>query len=246
MKLTRFRKFTLTLIVSLCGLFVLVIPHIAFAHAEHERSEPNADAILIAAPSSVSVWFTQDLFRREGMNGIEVYNEEGIRVDQDDATIDDDNRRLMTVSLAPDLASGVYTVRWYTLSAEDGHEGSGEFGFSVDTVDTSVATTGVTTTAVTTTEEITATATLAVPESATSEPETPEISPAPASSEGEAMPVDSPQANPTSAFPCMGSAMPLILMLGLVWGAQRRTSLAPNRLQLWRIRTDKQSVQPPD
>ena len=52
-------------------------------------------------------------------------------VDEDDAAIDDDNRKLMTVSLQSDLADGIYTVRWRTLSADDGDDAEGEFQFNI-------------------------------------------------------------------------------------------------------------------
>ena len=81
--------------------------------------------------SRCRVWFTQELFRREGQNALEVYGPGDQRVDQDDAAIDDDNRKLMTVSLQSDLPNGVYTVRWRTLSADDGDDAEGEFQFTI-------------------------------------------------------------------------------------------------------------------
>lgn len=101
------------------------------AHADYERSDPPAGATLTEAPTQVQIWFTQELFRRQGENYIQVYTADGERVDLDDAVISDDDRTLMTVSLAPDLADGIYTVRWRALSADDGHAEDGEFTFTV-------------------------------------------------------------------------------------------------------------------
>jgi hypothetical protein len=53
-------------------------------------------------------------------------------VDGGDTQIDDDDRTHAFVSLQPDLPPGLYTVRWRNLSSEDGHEGSGEFSFTVE------------------------------------------------------------------------------------------------------------------
>ena len=75
----------------------------------YERSVPSADEVVDQSPQQVQVWFTQELFRREGQNSLEVYGPDEQRVDLDDAAIDDDDRKLMTVSLQADLADGVYT-----------------------------------------------------------------------------------------------------------------------------------------
>jgi copper transport protein len=104
----------------------------ARAHAAYERSEPAADAVLPAAPAEVHIWFTEELFRRAGANVIEVSGPDGSRVDQGETRIDDDDRTHALVSLQPELSDGLYTVRWRSLSVDDGHEGSGEFSFTVN------------------------------------------------------------------------------------------------------------------
>jgi hypothetical protein len=62
---------------------------------------------------------------------IEVSGPEGSQVDQGDTRLDDDDRKHAFVALQPDLPPGVYTVSWRNLSLEDGHEGNGEFSFTV-------------------------------------------------------------------------------------------------------------------
>lgn len=114
------------------GLIGLPAPSLTWAHAEYARSEPAADAVIAEAPAEVHVWFTQELFRREGANNLEVTGPDGTRVDQGDARIDDDDRTHLLVSLQPELPPGRYIVRWQALSIEDGHEGEGEFVFTVD------------------------------------------------------------------------------------------------------------------
>jgi MYXO-CTERM domain-containing protein len=206
----------------LAGLAVLLVvigaPAIALAHADYERAEPAADAVVTTPPPQVQIWFTQELFRRQGMNRIEVYDAAGQRVDQDDPTVDDDNRRLMTVSLQPNLADGVYTVRWYSLSSEDGHEGEGEFTFTVASAGTEPAadvvttTTGATTT-VTATEAVTAT----VEPAPIVEP-SPTAEPALAATTAPGATADAQAAGPQ----CFGVAVPLALALGAVLVRRRR------------------------
>ena len=194
----------------------------ALAHADYERSEPPAGALVAAAPTQVRIYFTQELFRRQGMNGIQVYAADGERVDLDDAAIDDDNRRLMTVSLKPGLADGDYVVRWFALSADDGHEGEGEFSFAVAATPITdaqpVTTTELLTNAVTPSQEVTdeAMATMTAVATVPSGP-----TPA-APSEATSAASDSAQRSPSFGFPCPGGASPLGLVLGLAWFGRRR------------------------
>lgn len=204
------------------ALLAICLPlSIALAHAEPEESEPAADAVVTTVPTQVTIWFTQDLFRREGMNRIEVYAADGTRVDQDDPVIDDDNRRLLTVSLQSDLADGEYTVRWFALSSEDGHEGEGEFAFTVAAGATSEVATPITGTESISEIEplsVTAVVTKAMPtEVATSEPTV-------AEEPTEAEPITVPTPTPDSSGPqCFGIALPFGLVLSAVWIGRRRT-----------------------
>ncbi len=100
-------------------------------HADYARSEPAADEVLATPPTQVKVWFTQELFRREGENWLRVTGPDGARVDLDDTAVDDNDRTLLTVTLADDLPDGAYRVEWRALSAEDGHPKESEFGFVV-------------------------------------------------------------------------------------------------------------------
>lgn len=110
----------------------LAAPSVVLAHAEYDRSNPPSDAPVPEAPERLDVWFTQELFRREGANALEVTNEAGERVDADDLLIDDADRRHASVGLPPDLPAGTYTVFWRTLSATDGDAAEGTFEFTID------------------------------------------------------------------------------------------------------------------
>ncbi|HYU18624.1 MAG TPA: copper resistance protein CopC [Chloroflexota bacterium] len=101
------------------------------AHSEYDRSEPAAGATVAAAPASVQVWFTETL--RSRGSTLEVVNERGDRVDNGDARVDtsDPDRKRMVVTLRSDLSPGVYTVRWQTVSADDGDEAEGRFAFGI-------------------------------------------------------------------------------------------------------------------
>lgn len=202
------RKFTLFLFCLVLLWFGVEPPlRVVSGHADYDHSEPAADAVLAVAPEQVRIWFTQELFRRQGMNQLAVYDAAGQRVDLADTAIDDDDRTLMWVSLPPALPDGRYTVRWQAISAEDGHEEQGEFTFTVGeaAVGAGPSTTVTTTTAVTVgvAAQPTATPTTVAPASAHSTATTPA---------------------PASGLPCLGGAAPLLIAVGALVVQRRRQS----------------------
>jgi methionine-rich copper-binding protein CopC len=118
--------------ILLAVLGGLLLVGSAQAHAEYLRSEPGHGAVVATPPARVDIWFTQELFRRQGENRIEVYGPDGQAVHLDEAQIDDDDRRHLWVLLQPGMPPGEYRVEWRSLSAEDGHPGEGDFGFTLD------------------------------------------------------------------------------------------------------------------
>jgi methionine-rich copper-binding protein CopC len=104
----------------------------AWAHAEPARSEPAADSRVPRAPERVSVWFSQELFRRTGANTLAVFAADETRVDDREPVIDAQDRTLMSVGLRAPLEPGTYRVEWTSLSALDGDTAAGMFSFTVD------------------------------------------------------------------------------------------------------------------
>jgi methionine-rich copper-binding protein CopC len=204
------RRHTQILLILLMACAVVTLQTLVVrAHADYERSDPPAGAELAEAPTQVQIWFTQELFRRQGENRIEVYAADGARVDLDDAAIADDDRRLMTVSLTPDLPDGIYTVRWRALSADDGHPSDGEFTFAVGD------------------------ATIAPAESAPSAHDhgqataTPEAGAEAAETPAEVVlatptPIPVAPAGSSGALPCVGSSALIVFVLGTVLSGRRR------------------------
>jgi methionine-rich copper-binding protein CopC len=87
--------------------------------------------VLSASPSQVSITFTQDVQRITGTYGIDVTGPGGTSATAGAAVLNDEDRSIMTVALAPDLASGRYVVRWRNVSDEDGDAASGAFSFYI-------------------------------------------------------------------------------------------------------------------
>ena len=233
------------LAVLLATIHYLLVTAV-LAHADYDRSVPAADDVVLQAPQQVQVWFTQELFRREGQNSLEVFGPNEQRVDLDDAAIDDDDRKLMTVSLAPDLADGVYIVRWRTLSADDGDDAEGEFQFTVRAsrpageADTPAQSADAAPTAAPTDTVETAQPS----PTNTAQVESPEPPSTPAAGDQASEDPETPpgQVNQGPGLPCLGSSFPLLLFLGAFLFAGRRRRLNESRSQyISRYRSGKKN-----
>ena len=103
----------------------------AFAHAELETSNPEANSVIGSAPAVVSLTFGEKLLVLEGQtdaNQIEVTDSSNSRVDNGDYQV---TGEVLTVSLKPDLADDTYKVT-YRVVSEDGHPIEGVYEFNVN------------------------------------------------------------------------------------------------------------------
>lgn len=114
----------LTLIVIALSAFSPMAPA-ATAHDQVQSTAPAADEHLDAAPSAVTIRFTDEILEVGAVVLV---------VDSKDHNWADGDLRLdgpeATQALAPGMADGAYRVRWRVVSA-DGHPVSGAFAFSV-------------------------------------------------------------------------------------------------------------------
>lgn len=104
----------------------------ARAHAEPDEIRPGDEAVLTTVPAQVEIVMSQELARREGGNDIDVIGPDGTEVTTEAATLDLEDRRRISVPLPGDIQPGTYTVRWKSLSAEDGDPADGELTFTYD------------------------------------------------------------------------------------------------------------------
>jgi methionine-rich copper-binding protein CopC len=107
-----------------------------FAHAEPAKVTPGDGAVLTTPPATIEITMSQEMARRDGANEIDVLDATGTEVTSVGAIIDNGNRRKLSVALPANLAPGRYTVKWKTLSAEDGDTGGGTLSFTYDPVGT--------------------------------------------------------------------------------------------------------------
>jgi copper transport protein len=111
------------------GIAILV-PSLAFGHADYDHSIPGEGETVTTAPTRVDAYFTAEV-DSTGTNSLNVKDAGGADVDNNDLTIDSADATHMSITLKSGLANGTYTVEWGTTSAEDGEEDDGTFTFTV-------------------------------------------------------------------------------------------------------------------
>lgn len=112
--------------VLLAGLLLAAPP--AAAHANLVSADPAPNGRVDEAPGALALRFSEPL--EETYTGVEVVDGNGTD-HVTSTTIVGDARTELSVALEP-LDDGLYTVRWKTLSAADGHTRSGVYLLAVN------------------------------------------------------------------------------------------------------------------
>ena len=112
------------------ALIVLLVsaPGAVEAHANYVESDPAANSVLEDSPERVTIRFTEPL--EPDLSEVQVFDAQGVRVDEGDSAVDPSDPLVMSVSVRS-LADGTYTVAWKNVSTVDGHGRRGAFVFSV-------------------------------------------------------------------------------------------------------------------
>lgn len=121
-------------IVALAASAVLMIAlaSVAFAHAEIKSCVPEIDGTVETAPTEVVCTSSQGMDATG--SSLQVFDADGMQVDKGDSHVDlnDPDRTKISVSLdTSKMSDGVYTVKWTTVSADDGDTANGAFKFTV-------------------------------------------------------------------------------------------------------------------
>lgn len=122
------RRLRLTILPLIsCLTFIVAAP--ALAHTSIEASDPEVGEQLAEAPERVRLVMEEPV--EAEFSPLEVYDEDGQRVDRDNASIDPEDPAIVTVGLQEDLPPGSYTVE-YRYTGIDGHviDGSYQFGIA--------------------------------------------------------------------------------------------------------------------
>lgn len=99
----------------------------ALAHAFLDHALPPVGSDLPSAPTSVTIWFTQEL--EPAFCTVAVTDQSGNRVDAGDAQVDPKDASILHATLKP-LSPGTYKVTWRVVSV-DTHPTEGSFFFRV-------------------------------------------------------------------------------------------------------------------
>ncbi len=100
----------------------------ALAHARLEETYPAHGSTLSTSPGQVQLLFNEPV--EAEFDPLKVYDQGGERVDEDNARVSPNNRKLLVTDLE-ELTEGSYTVDW-RISSADGHPISGTRRFAVD------------------------------------------------------------------------------------------------------------------
>ncbi|MEO7043133.1 MAG: CopD family protein [Gemmatimonadaceae bacterium] len=113
----------------LISVGLIAAPRAAFAHARLVRSAPAAGASVTSAPKMIQLWFSEAPDARLTIVTITAGDGRVAGLEKFEAVPD----TAISVRAVIDgvLASGVYTVAWRTVAADDGHPSKGSFTFTV-------------------------------------------------------------------------------------------------------------------
>ena len=106
---------------------LMALPDLSHSHSLLVRSEPTQRSTVTRPPERVQMWFSERL--EPAYATASVWNEAGNQVDGRDATVDQNDPVLLSVS-TPRLGPGRYTVRFRVLSV-DGHIVESTYTFTV-------------------------------------------------------------------------------------------------------------------
>ena len=119
------RRLTALLWLSAAWLLLLVGP--ALAHARLVEAYPTDGDALAESPEQVRLSFDEPI--EAAFDPIKVYDQQGDRVDEDDARVDPDDAKVLVGGLE-ELPDGSYTVQWRVTSI-DGHIIDDTYQFAV-------------------------------------------------------------------------------------------------------------------
>ena len=129
----------------------------AFAHAKLDHCTPAVDATVAQAPGQVVCVMSEEIDTK--LSTISVWDANGVQVDKKDAHVDlnDPDHKTLIVSLDPSsMKDGIYTVKYHTVTPDDGGVTDGTFQFIAGSA-TMTSTQTLTSTVVTSTMEMNST-----------------------------------------------------------------------------------------
>ncbi len=117
----------LAALFGLSVVWLLLLCGPALAHAELIKAYPADGDTLVEPPEQVRLRFTEPI--EAAFDPVKVYDQQGNRVDEDDARVDPNDAKVLVTGLEG-LSEGSYTVEWRVTSI-DGHIVDNTYQFAV-------------------------------------------------------------------------------------------------------------------
>jgi len=116
-------------VIALAAVTALALSNVtAFAHAELASANPPANGTVKAAPTEVSITFTEEVEPK--FSNIEVLNDKNQRVEQGKAQTLPNDAKTLHIAVKP-LTAGIYKVIWQAVSSDDSHKTKGTYEFTI-------------------------------------------------------------------------------------------------------------------
>jgi len=115
------------LLLAAITAMMALLPSSTFPHSLLVRAQPGQRSTVARPPERVQMWFSERL--EPAYATASVWSAAGKQVDAGDATVDQNDPTLLSVS-TPGLAPGRYTVRFRVLSV-DGHVVESSYTFTI-------------------------------------------------------------------------------------------------------------------
>ncbi len=118
----------------MAAIALLATPALLFAHAHLVKSSPAANASLDTAPTTISLWFSEQPETR--FTTVQLLDSAGAQLPLGPPTGIAQNGVSLTITRP--LSAGLYSIVWRT-AASDGHATNGKFSFRVTSAQTLAA-----------------------------------------------------------------------------------------------------------
>lgn len=120
------------ILVVLALVLSLSLLSVASAHAELVSSDPAAGANLTAAPSKITLVFSEEISDVATESFFTVTNESGASVGSGKLDTTDLDHKTLSGTLNAGVGDGVYTVAWEAMTPDDNGHSEGSFTFGVN------------------------------------------------------------------------------------------------------------------
>jgi copper transport protein len=114
--------------ILICIVLFFSLPLLTSAHAYIISSSPSENKVLQVVPKKVSIEWNENI--QKAFFSLQVFDQTGKQVDQNNAILQPNNPKKGTVGLPSNLKPGIYSTHWSIVSS-DGHPLKGTIPFQI-------------------------------------------------------------------------------------------------------------------